>query len=92
MAIAFVVGVSLIVFGLVLLSHHSYQNLTDKKTDDPEAVPAMGGKAEQNSCILPFCYFRVARITNHECWIVACLLSGACVLLMGLVPAQEGVT
>lgn len=95
MAIAFVVGATLIAIGLVLLSHHSYQNLSDKKNDDdPEALPAMGdgqGKPDRNDCILPFCYFRVERITNHESWIVAFLASGALVLLMGIVPAQEGI-
>jgi hypothetical protein len=31
------------------------------------------------------CFFQTSRIRNHESWIVACLLSGAAVLLMSLV-------
>jgi hypothetical protein len=93
MAIGFVLGVSLIVAGLVLLSHLSYTSLTDKKTDDPEEAPAIPGRkesaAQSNDCFLPFCFFQVARITNHETWIVACLLSGSFVLLLSLVPAQS---
>ena len=88
MAVGLVLGVSLIVAGLVLLSHLSYTNLSDKKEDDPEEVPAMPGKDQKNrnDCFLPFCFFRVGHITNHETWIIACLLSGSFVLILSMVP------
>lgn len=90
MAVGFILGAALIVVGLVLMSHLSYTNLMDKKTDDPEEVPAIPGKVAggQNDCFLPFCYFRVNHVTNHETWIVACLLSGSLVLTLSLVPAH----
>jgi hypothetical protein len=71
-----------------------------EEDDDPDNAgrdvedPSMGverpGKhhhhhnKKENDCILPFCFFQVARVTNHESWIVACLLSGATVLVLSI--------
>ena len=98
MAIGLILGVSLVMTGLVLMCHLSYTNLSCKEDSDECDVedPSMGversckkdkkhGDVERhNDCILPFCFFQVSRVTNHESWIVACLLSGATVLVLSI--------
>jgi hypothetical protein len=87
MALGLIVGVTLVMAGLVLLCHLSYTNLPIMKQpeQDPEN-PTMGIKPpDPNDCLLPMCFFQTSRIRNHESWIVACLLSGATVLLMSMV-------
>ena len=85
MTLGLIVGVTLVMAGLVLLCHLSYTNLSEKAQADPEDA-TMGAKpAPQNDCLLPMCFFQTSRIRNHESWIVACLLSGAAVLLMSMV-------
>ena len=90
MAIGIVLGVALIVAGLVLLSHLSYTNLGEKPDvqEDMESASVTedsSNKSKHNDCFLPFCFFQVARVTNHESWIVACLMSGATVLVLSMV-------
>jgi hypothetical protein len=83
MAIGLILGVALIVAGLVLLTHLSYTSLGEKVEDDPECASVIGDKkARHNDCFLPFCFFQVAQVANHETWIVACLMSGATVLVL----------
>jgi hypothetical protein len=88
MTLGLIVGVTLVMAGLVLLCHLSYTNLPIMKqpAQDPED-PTMGPAKTlpHNDCLLPMCFFQTSRIRNHESWIVACLLSGAAVLLMSLV-------
>jgi len=88
MALGLIVGVTLVMAGLVLLCHLSYTNLpiTKQPEQDPEN-PTMGSSKppDPNDCLLPMCFFQTSRIRNHESWIVACLLSGAAVLLMSMV-------
>ena len=93
MAIGLILGTTLVVAGLVLLCHLSYTNLSDKSSpdaqDDVESTGVMTGKnpnsQRHNDCILPFCFFQVAQVTNHETWIVACLMTGATVLVLSMV-------
>ena len=93
MAIGLILGTTLVVAGLVLLCHLSYTNLSEKSSsdaqDDIESTGVMTGKnpdkQKHNDCILPFCFFQVAQVTNHETWIVACLMTGATVLVLSLV-------
>jgi hypothetical protein len=86
MAIGLILGVTLIAAGLVLLSHLSYTSLGEKVEDDPECASVIGEKKGKlhNDCFLPFCFFQVAQVANHETWIVACLMSGATVLVLSL--------
>lgn len=96
MTLALVLGVSLVMTGLVLLCHLSYTNLGGKQAPGPEEDgcdvedPSMGGlpgvkSAEShNDCLLPCCFFQISRVMNHESWIVACLLGGATVLVLGM--------
>jgi hypothetical protein len=92
MAIGLILGVALIVAGLVLLSHLSYTNLGEKPMnmqEDMESASVTGDNNNKsnkhNDCFLPFCFFQVAQVTNHETWIVACLMSGATVLVLCMV-------
>ncbi len=90
MTIGLILGVTLVAAGLVLLCHHSYTSLSDKSgdaQDDIENAAVMTGKNSKrhNDCILPFCFFQVAQVTNHETWIVACLMTGATVLGLSMV-------
>ena len=90
MTVGLILGVALVMAGLVLLCHLSYTNLEKKDSppdhDDAED-PSMGIKPirKQNDCILPYCFFQVAQVTNHETWIVACLMTGATVLVLSMV-------
>lgn len=72
------VGGALLLSGLVLLSHLSYQNGKEPSCDQE------GHGVLKNDCILPLCYFRTANVRNHETWVVACLLSGSAVLLLSM--------
>ena len=86
MTLGLIVGVTLVMAGLVLLCHLSYTNLSEKTLVPNQEDATMGAKpAPPNDCLLPMCFFQASRIKNHETWIVACLLSGAAVLLMSLV-------
>jgi hypothetical protein len=85
MALGLIVGVTLVMAGLVLLCHLSYTELSEKHRDvDPED-PTSGPTTKHNDCLLPMCFFQFSRVRNHESWIVACLLSGAAVLLLSMV-------
>lgn len=89
MALGLILGVTLVVAGLILLCHLSYTNLGDKSDamDDTESARVMtGGSAKKhNDCPLPLCFFQIAQVANHETWIVACLMSGAAVLVLSMV-------
>ena len=88
MPVGLVLGMALVVTGLVLLCHLSYTNLSEKACHDDAEDPAMGGKTLQavpNDCFVSFCFFRVAQVKNHETWIVACLMTGATVLVLSMV-------
>jgi hypothetical protein len=90
MAIGLILGVALVMAGLVLLCHLSYTNLSEKvggEEGNDDENPTMGVRKEglHNDCFLPCCFFQVARVTNHETWIVFCLLCGATVLVLSLV-------
>jgi hypothetical protein len=87
MALGLIVGLTLVAAGLLLLCHLSYTELSEKhKPADPED-PTNSGQAcskAQNDCLLPMCFFQFSRVRNHETWIIACLLSGAAILIMSL--------
>ena len=89
MTVGLILGVALVMAGLVLLCHLSYTHLEkkDHPPDDAEDPSLMGGKPLRghNDCILPYCFFQVAQVTNHETWIVACLMTGATVLVLSMV-------
>ena len=88
MPVGLVLGMALVVTGLVLLCHLSYTNLSEKACHDDTEDPAMGVKPLQagpNDCFVSFCFFRVAQVKNHETWIVACLMTGATVLVLSMV-------
>ncbi len=83
------VGVTLIFIGLALLSHLSYSEIhhNNNKTPLPTTdvkLPQQDPDAPKNDCFLPMCYFHLARVRNHETWVVTCLLSGCVVLLLSL--------
>ena len=93
MTAGLVLGMALVATGLALLCHLSYTNLTSNKNkegehDDAED-PAIGGNPTRtgpdNDCFVSFCFFRVAQVKNHETWIVACLMTGATVLVLSMV-------
>lgn len=78
---------TLVVAGLLLLCHLSYTELSEKHIPSDPEDPTNGGPAGvkvQNDCLLPMCFFQVSRVRNHETWIIACLLSGATILIMSL--------
>lgn len=90
MTFGLILGVALVAAGLVLLCHLSYTNLGEKSADaqdDVENAAVMTGKnsKKHNDCILPFCFFQVGQVYNHETWIVACLMTGATVLVLSMV-------
>ena len=85
MAIGIILGVALVVMGLVLLCHLSYTNLGDKPpvsdVEDPTLGPA---RPKHNDCFLPCVFFQVSHVSNHETWVLVCLLGGATVLVLSL--------
>jgi hypothetical protein len=88
MPVGIVLGMALVVTGLVLLCHLSYTNLSEKAAPDDAEDPAMGMKhahPRQNDCFVSFCFFQVSQVRNHETWIVACLMTGATVLVLSMV-------
>ena len=89
MALGLILGVTLVVGGLILLCHLSYTNMDGKSDaqDDAENAGVMTGSAlrKHNDCPLPLCFFQIAQVANHETWIVACLMSGAAVLVLSMV-------
>jgi hypothetical protein len=88
MTLGLIFGVSLVMTGLVLLCHLSYTHLDKMKPVDETDVedPSMGNPKERhNDCLLPFCFFQVSQVMNHESWIVTFLLCGATVLVLSMV-------
>ena len=81
------VGSTLLVAGLVLLSHSSYQNYGGLKggTHVLDVDEESGVQHEKNDCVVPFCFFRASNVKNHETWVVSCLLSGSAILLLSMV-------
>jgi len=92
MALGLIVGLTLVAAGLLLLCHLSYTELSEKHKlpadpEDPTNGASGGGQAcskAQNDCLLPMCFFQFSRVRNYETWIIACLLSGAAILIMSL--------
>lgn len=90
MTIGIILGITLVMIGLLLLAHLSYTNYGANeggKECDPENPsngfrPYAGQKI--NDCPLPFCFFQLAAVANHETWIVAFLLGGSAVLALTL--------
>jgi hypothetical protein len=88
MAVGIFVGMTLIVIGLALLSHLSYSEVGHKSLLPTQAedvkLPQQDADYPKNDCFLPMCYFHLARVRNHETWVVTFLLSGCIVLLLSL--------
>jgi hypothetical protein len=92
--ISMVVGISLILAGLLLLAHLSYEthrkSLDDGSPDqsDPEGGCDMNLKPHHpkkvNDCPIPLCVFQLAAVANHETWIVAFLMGGSAVLTVSV--------
>jgi hypothetical protein len=92
MSISIIIGITLVMMGLVLLGHLSYQthktesevDLTD--TSDPENPESkcMRPDRKGNDCPVPLCVFQISAIANHETWIVVFLLGGSAVLAVSL--------
>jgi hypothetical protein len=85
MALGLVLGLILVGVGLLLMCHLSYTSLCEKGGADCEKLAAEGRDPPKNDCFVPCLFFQVGRVTNHETWIVACLLSGATVLWVSMV-------
>jgi hypothetical protein len=86
MPVGIVLGMALVVTGLILLGHLSYTSLSEKHVPDDAEDPTMGTKPpKQNDCFVSCCFFQVSQVRNHETWIVACLMTGATVLVLSMV-------
>jgi hypothetical protein len=88
--IGIAVGISLILAGLLVLAHLSYE--THKPNPDQQSDPE-GGDGDMNvkhhpkkvnDCPIPLCVFQLAAIANHETWIVAFLMGGSAVLTVSV--------
>jgi hypothetical protein len=88
MAVGIFVGMTLLFIGLALLGHLSYTETAHKPLLPTQAgdvkVPQQATDYPKNDCFLPMCYFHLARVRNHETWVVTFLLSGSIVLLLSL--------
>lgn len=87
MSLSMIIGISLVMLGLVLLGHLSYQTHKADHTDadDPENPDkCQRAPKRANDCPVPLCVFQISAIANHETWIVAFLLGGSAVLVVSL--------
>jgi hypothetical protein len=85
--ISMVVGIGLILAGLLLLAHLSYETHKSESCPDPEGggdVDVKHYPKRANDCPIPLCVFQLAAVANHETWIVAFLMGGSAVLTVSV--------
>ena len=92
MSVSIIIGISLVMVGLVLLGHLSYQTHKAENegdmTDDPENPDKCQRQKRVNDCPVPLCVFQISAVANHETWIVAFLLGGSAVLVVSLLAGS----